>query len=161
MKLYEDSSQYEETFYGSGVFENMLDGNLVQGNIRKTLNPDNIQRNVENMILDQVETKLHRPVRGKDKFTGKSLASSLAKNVGNAIDDQGMVRPNAHELMKDLTISKRIPKEMLKEKKAKVKETPQLSTLLGKTSSRRAKKGKGLRVHGTGMSLHGTGISYI
>ena len=160
MKYYNDIP-YEQVSYGSGIFRDLRTGKLIQGS-RKSLRRNAgslIRRNETDFndtktdVMNKIEKNMDRPA----PLGNQPLSKALTNGVKYLKDAEGKVRPNAHELLKT-DIIKKIPKDTFRPPKDRKKDTPPLSQLLNKKSS---KRGKGLRVHGTGLSLHGSGIAYI
>eukprot|EP00732_Lithocolla_globosa_P007243 Lithocolla_globosa_v1_NODE_9019_length_756_cov_12.828816.p1 type:complete len:181 gc:universal NODE_9019_length_756_cov_12.828816:168-710(+) len=173
--------RFRETRIGSGVYRDIVTGDLIRGNMKsiKRIAKHPGTRDVavklikkaadpQSDILGKVDRVLRKPVV-RDAFDdtisvakgSKSLKSTLKKNISNAVDNEGMVRPNARAFLEETSM---VPAALVKETKSRAKKELNLSELLGKSATKqrtKQHKGSGARVHGSGARIHGSGIAFI
>lgn len=178
-------NRYVETKRGSGIYRDLLSDGIIQSTSSKALrqyakDPNNrkmavklVRDNVPDGTLDRIQSELSKRVPIKDRYvddvvqTGKkSLKSALKKNLGNAMDESGNIRPGVSDMLNDPDVVRSIPKKVFTEatKKAK-KQQPTLSTLLGQSLQKRGAGSTMVKHRGTGsgggLTPFGMGVAYI
>eukprot|EP00732_Lithocolla_globosa_P000594 Lithocolla_globosa_v1_NODE_204_length_5187_cov_37.604053.p3 type:complete len:179 gc:universal NODE_204_length_5187_cov_37.604053:4316-3780(-) len=177
--LINTNNRCKETRIGSGIYLDKATGNYIKSNSLKALkaqtnDPQNRKlaikgiKRVRDNTLSHIENQLKKKVPVKDRYvddvlnTGKkSLSAAMKKNVANALDEDGNLRPGARDLLDDPEIVKSIPKRVLHETKKKA-PTASLSTLLGRSIQGKGTSKKRMVKHkGNGLQPFGSGIAFI